>query len=230
LSEYQDKSSLNKLIGAPPGYSQAGEGGYFTEAVRKNPFSLVLLDEIEKAHPDILNIFLQVMDDGRLTDSSDKTIDFTNTIIIATSNAGTGFIQTMVKKQIPILEIKKQLTDEHLGKYFRPEFLNRFDGIIVFKPLNIADVESIAKLMLVKIKKSLEADKGIELKATPEAVIELANAGFDQQFGARPLRRVIQSRVQDPIANYILSNQLSRRDTIIIKSGGQIEIKKAKEI
>ncbi len=230
MSEYQEKSSINRLIGAPPGYSQAGEGGYFTEAVRKNPFSLILLDEIEKAHPDILNIFLQVMDDGRLTDTSGRTVDFTSAIIIATSNAATGFIQSEVKKKTPLIEIKKQLIEQHLEKYFRPEFLNRFDGIIVFKPLDVPDIESITKLMLVNIKKKLEADKGIILKATPEAIIDLANAGFSPEFGARPLRRVIQNQIQDPITNFILSNRLSRRDTIIVKSKGQIEIKKAKKI
>ncbi len=230
MSEYQEKSSINRLIGSPPGYSQTKEGGYFAEAVRKNPFSLILLDEIEKAHPEILNIFLQILDDGRLTDSSGRTIDFTNAIIIATSNAGSDFIKSMVKKQTPILEIQKQLMDDHLDKYFRPEFLNRFDGIIVFKPLTIKDVESITKLILVKIKQNLEINKGIILKATPEAITELANAGFSLEFGARPLIRVIQKSVQDPITNYILSNQINRRDTIIIKSGGQIEINKAKEI
>jgi len=229
MSEYQEKSSINRLIGAPPGYSEAGEGGYLSEAVRKNPFSLVLLDEIEKAHADILNVFLQVMDDGRLTDNSGRTVDFTNAIIIATSNASTKFIQDMVKQKATVAEIKKQLMDRELNQYFRPEFLNRFDGIIVFKPLTMDNVQEIAKLMLNKIKKSLE-EKGIGLKATPEAMVELSEIGFSPQFGARPLRRVIQQRVQDPLANYLLAGKIDRRDTVVIETDGKISIEKAKEI
>ncbi|MAF14190.1 MAG: hypothetical protein CMI53_04865 [Parcubacteria group bacterium] len=229
MSEYQDKTSINRLIGAPPGYSGAGEGGYLSEAVRKKQFSLILLDEIEKAHPDILNIFLQVLDDGRLTDSSGRTIDFTNTIIIATSNAGTRFIQDQVKQKMPIGEIKQQLIDSKLGKFFRPELLNRFDGIIVFKPLTLDGVEKIAQLMIKKVGKTLE-EKGITLDASDEAVKEIATAGFDPQFGARPLRRVIQQKVQDPLANYLLSGKIDRRDKVMIEAGGEISIKKAKKI
>ena len=229
MSEYQEKSSLNRLIGAPPGYAGAGEGGYLAEAIRKNPFSLVLLDEIEKAHPDILNIFLQIMDDGRLTDNSGRTIDFTNAIIIATSNAGTKFIQEMVKQNVPVAEIKDQLAATQLNQYFRPEFLNRFDGIIVFKPLSLADVSQIAQLMVNKVAKNLE-DKGISLEASPEALVFLAEAGFDPEFGARPLRRVIQEKIQDQLANLLLAGKIGRRDKILIQAGGKIEIIKAKEI
>ena len=228
MSEYQEKASINRLIGAPPGYSEGGEGGYLSEAVRKNPFSLVLLDEIEKAHPDILNIFLQVMDDGRLTDTGGKTIDFTNTIIIATSNAGTSYIQEMVKRQVDIEEIRQRLIDQVLGEYFRPEFLNRFDGIILFRPLTMENVQDIAKLMLKKIAKSLE-ERGITLKATRGALVELAEAGFDPKFGARPLRRVIQQKVQDPLANQLLAGKIDRRDIVTIDAGGKIIINKAKK-
>jgi len=229
MSEYQEKNSINRLLGAPPGYAGNNEGGYLPEAVRKNPFSLVLLDEIEKAHPDILNIFLQIMDDGRLTDNSGRTIDFTNTIIIATSNANTKFIQEKVKQNIPTEEIKKQLMDQELNQYFRPEFLNRFDGIIVFKPLSMEDVKTIAKLMVNKVAKNL-AEKGVNLKVTDQAIAELAQAGFDPQFGARPLRRVIQQKIQDPLANSILAGQISRRDTVVLEAGGRIVIEKAKVI
>jgi len=229
MSEYQEKVSINRLIGAPPGTSQSGEGGYLSEAVRKNPFSLVLLDEIEKAHPDILNVFLQIMDDGRLTDNTGRTIDFTNTIIIATSNAGTKLIQERVKQNIPVEKIKQELIDEKLNQYFRPELLNRFDGIIVFKPLSMDDVAKITKLMIKKVAVSLE-EKGITLKITPEAVVELAKEGFDPKFGARPLRRLIQQRVQDVLANYLLAGKIGRRDIVIIKSGGILDIQKAKQI
>ena len=229
MSEYQDKSSINRLIGAPPGYAQSNEGGYLTEAVRKNPFSLILFDEIEKSHPDVLNLLLQVMDDGRLTDSSGRTVDFTNTIIIGTSNAGTEFIQKNIKAGVQVEKIKELLIDQELGNYFRPEFLNRFDGIVVFKPLSMEDVEKIAKLMLKKIQASLE-EKGINLKVTQVALSELARAGFDPSLGARPLRRTIQERVQDALANYLLSGKIKRRDTVILEGGGKIIIEKAKEI
>jgi ATP-dependent Clp protease ATP-binding subunit ClpB len=227
MSEYQEQSSLSRLIGAAPG--SAGGGGYLTEAVRKNPFSLVLLDEIEKAHPDILNVFLQVLDDGRLTDSGGRTIDFTNSIIIATSNAGTKVIQDLVRQNIPMEQIRQQLMERELNQYFRPEFLNRFDGIIVFKPLAMADVEQIAKLLLNKIAKDLET-RGIKFEVTPEALSFLAQAGFDQEFGARPLRRVIQQKVQDQLANYILQGAVGRRDTVRLGAAGGIEIIKAKQL
>lgn len=229
MSEYQEKSSLNRLLGAPPGLAGAEAGGYLTEAVRKNPFSLILLDEIEKAHPDILNIFLQVMDDGRLTDNTGRTIDFTNAIIICTSNASTLFIQEKIKAGLTPQEIQQLVIKQELNKYFRPEFLNRFDGIIVFKPLAMADVKEIAKLMLKKVKVNLE-ERGINLKVSEPALRELAEAGFDPNFGARPLRRVIQERVQDILANYLLAGELSRRDTVVLEGQGKIIIEKAKKI
>ena len=226
MSEYQEQSSINRLIGAPPGYAGSGGGGYLTEAVRKNPFSLVLLDEIEKAHPDIANIFLQVMDDGRLTDSSGRTVDFTNVILIGTSNAGTETIQNKMRQGVPVEQIRRELIDHELVSYFRPELLNRFDGIIVFKPLTIAEVEAIAKLMLREIKANLE-QRGIGLKVTPQALAELAQAGFDPTFGARPLRRVIQQQVEDRLANYLLEGKINRRDTVVVEGGGNIRIDKA---
>ena len=229
MSEYQEKSSINRLIGAPPGSSGAEAGGYLSEAVRKNPFSLILLDEIEKAQPDILNVFLQVMDDGRLTDNQGRTVDFTNTIIIATSNASTKFIQDKIKAGLALGEIKQQLIDQELDQYFRPEFLNRFDGIIVFKPLSRENVKAITQLMINKVAQNLEA-KGIGLKVSSAAIASLADEGYDPEFGARPLARVIQKRLEDPIANYLLAGKLNRRDTIVVKALGQINIQKAKII
>jgi len=223
MSEYQDKLSLYRLIGAP------GETGILTEAVRKNPYTLLLLDEMEKAHPDILNVFLQVMDDGRLTDSLGRTIDFTNVILIATSNAGTQFIQDQVRLGTPVEEIKKQLMETELKSYFKPEFLNRFDGIIVFKPLEFPQVVEITKLMLGKVAKRLE-EKGINFKASKEAIIELAKLGFDPLFGARPLRRTIQEKVDNALADYLLRGKLGRRDVAVLLPGGMIRVEKAREL
>ena len=228
MSEYQEKASINRLIGAPPGYSQH-EGGQLTEAVRKKPFSLVLFDEIEKAHPDILNILLQVMDDGRLTDNTGRTVDFTNTIIIATSNAGTKFIQDNLSRGLRVEEVKQQLLDQQLSEYFRPEFINRFDGIVVFKPLSMDDVVKIAHIMLTSISANLE-ERGIHFRVTPEAVKELARVGYDPLYGARPLRRVIQERVQDALANNLLAGKISRRDTAVLDVGGVIQVERAKEL
>lgn len=198
MSEYQDKASVYRLLGAP------GEGGgLLTEPVRKNTFSLILLDEIEKAHPDILNVFLQVMDDGRATDSAGRVIDFTNTIIIATSNAERS--------------------------YFKPEFLNRCDAVIEYKSLTAVEILQIAKLMMGAVAKQLE-QKGIAFRATDEAVAELAAAGFDPQFGARPLRRVIQEKVQDALANLLLTQKLDRRDVVVLEKGGVLRVEKAEKL
>ncbi len=224
MSEYQDPASLSRLLGVAPGYAPAGGGGgYLTEAARTNPFSLILLDELEKAHPDILNVFLQVFDDGRLTDAAGRTIDFTNTIIIATSNAGTDVIQQRMKEGQAIEEIREELMERELGRYFRPEFLNRFDDIIVFKPLSPEEIESITARLLKKIAGQLE-ERGISLRASPAAVKELAAAGFDPVFGARPLRRVLQERVDNALATFLLTGKLSRRDVAVLEGGGVIRV------
>lgn len=223
MSEYQEQSSIQRLIGG------AGQGGLLTEAVRQNPFSLVLLDELEKAHPDILNLFLQVMDDGRLTDGAGRTIDFTNVILIATSNAGAQYVEDALTAGTPMEQIKEQLIENELKGIYRPEFLNRFDGIIVFKPLSIDDVVQIAYLMIAKVAERLKA-KGITLQASDAAVYELAQKGFDPKFGARPLRRVIQENVDNAIANVLLRGEIGRRDTLILEPGGHITIQKAAEL
>ncbi len=225
MSEYQEKGSINRLIGVPGGE----KGGLLTESVRLNPSSLLLLDEIEKAHPDILNVFLQVMDDGRLTDALGRTIDFTNLIIICTSNAGTDFIQDEIAKGTSVEMITETLIQEKLRPYFRPEFLNRFDGTIVFKPLGMEEIKQITKLMLKKLTKQLEV-KGITLKATDEAITELAEAGFDPAFGARPLRRTIQNRVSDVLAKLLLTKKIGRRDIVILEKGGEVRVEKAQDL
>ena len=225
ISEYQEAKSIERLIGTADG----SQGGLLTEAVRQNPFSLLLLDEIEKAHPDILNIFLQVMDDGRLTDVLGRTIDFTNIILIGTSNAGTDFIQEEILKGTDISTIQEVLVKEKLKPYFRPEFLNRLDGIVVFKPLGREEIKQIAQLLLNKLAKQLEA-KGISLRVTPEAIAELAEAGFDPIFGARPLRRVIQERVNNALANFLLTGKLGRRDVAILEKGGVVRVERGIKI
>ncbi len=223
MSEYQEQSSLSRLIGAN------GQAGQLTEAIRKSPFSLVLLDELEKAHPDILNVFLSVMDDGRLTDGMGRTIDFTNVILIATSNAGTQFIQDEVAKGSSMDLIKTSLMESELRKFYRPEFLNRFDDVIVFAPLTIDDVAAIAYLMIAKIEERLKT-KGISLTIDDEAIHELAAQGFDAKFGARPLRRVLQDKLENAIADRILQGDVGRRDTIIYHKGGEVEVQKAKAL
>lgn len=224
MSEYQEQRSLSKMIGSPDGAI-----GYLTEAVRKMPFTLILLDEIEKAHPDILNLFLQVMDDGRLTDGQGRTADFTNSIIIATSNIGSNFIQQEVRKNTPLAEIKEKLVREELSQAMRPELINRFDGVIVFTPLDNQAVISIAKLMLKKIATMLEA-KGFGFNISEEAIAKLAELGFEPEYGARPLRRLLQERVEDAIATKILSGEVGRRDTIIINDDLEITVAKAERL
>jgi ATP-dependent Clp protease ATP-binding subunit ClpC len=221
MSEYQDASAIHRLIGMPGGTA----GGILTDAIRRQPFTLLLLDEIEKAHPDLLNLFLQVMDDGRLTDAIGRTVDLTNVILIATSNAGSSFIQTALTQGKGIEEIKTALLNEELQGIFRPEFLNRFDGVIVFRPLTMEDVQQIARLMLIGIAKQLEA-KDIALQASDEAVLELATAGFDPVFGARPLRRVMQERVQDLLAHALLQGKITRRDVVILEQGGTFRVER----
>lgn len=225
MSEYQDQASIHRLIGAP---GETG-GGVMSEAVRKQPFTLLLLDELEKAHKDVLNVFLQVMDDGRLTDNGGRVIDFTNVILVATSNAGSQFIQDEVRKGAPTETIKDALLNEQLKNYFRPEFLNRFDGVIVFRPLTRDEILQITWLMIEAIAKRLET-KGILLEVQDAAAEELANAGFDPVFGARPLRRVISEKVENALADFLLTQKLGRRDKVIFKSGGVIEIKKAEQL
>lgn len=229
MSEYQEQGSINRLLGAPAGYSGSQNGGVLTEAVRLKPYSIVLLDELEKGHPDILNLFLQVMDDGRLTDATGRTIDFTNTVLIATSNATTGFIQDRLNQGISLEEIKKELMETELKKHFRPEFINRFDNVIIFKPLGMEEILQITQLMLNKVIKTMEG-KGINFQVTPEAVQELAQTGFDPQYGARPLRRAIQEHVDNALAKFLLTGKIGRRDVVILDKGDIIRVEKAQEL
>lgn len=223
MSEYQDQASVARLIGGN------GQAGLMTEAIRKQPFCLLLLDELEKAHPDILNLYLQVMDDGRLTDGLGRTVDFTNVILIATSNAGTVFIQDQIANGTSLEVIKEELMEQELRQTYRPEFLNRFDDVIVFAPLTREDVVAIGYLLIAKIIERLKA-KGIKLVVTDAAIHELAEQGYDPKFGARPLRRVLQDKVENPIADFLLTGQAARRDTVIFDAGGQLHVEKAAEL
>jgi ATP-dependent Clp protease ATP-binding subunit ClpA len=223
MSEYQDADSVDRMIGRPGD----NRGGLLTEAVRNRPFTIVLLDELEKAHPDILNLFLQVTDDGRLTDGVGRTIDFTNVVLIATSNAGTQFIQDEVRKGTDVERIRLMLVEQELKKTYRPEFLNRFDGVIVFRPLTRDDVSKIAHLLLDGVGAELERRKGVRFRAENGAAERLAELGFDAAFGARPLRRVIQERVDNQLADLILRNALNRRDTVVLKEDLSLAIEPA---
>lgn len=217
MSEYQDKSGVYRLIGAP---GEKGTG-ILTEAIRRHPFVLLLLDEIEKSDPDILNLFLQVMDDGRLTDSTGRVVDFTSAIIIATSNAGTSYVQEQMRAGLSSEAIKERLLHGELKQYFRPEFLNRFDGIVLFKALALNDIKQIARIMLGRVAKDLE-EKGIELVIEDGALDFLASVGFDPEFGARPMRRALQERVENKLAELLIAGGLKRRDRVVIGQGGKI--------
>jgi len=221
MSEYQTQNTLARLIGS----AQTGKPGLLTEAVRHKPFALLLLDEIEKAHPDILNVFLQVMEDGRLTDALGRTVDFTNLILVATSNAGALYIQDQIEAGNNVDDFKDDLIKKEVRDIFRPEFLNRFDGTAVFRPLTKEEIFKIAGLLINKVRKRLE-EKGIQFEITEEAQRELADAGFDPVFGARPLRRVIQENIDNALADFLLSGKIGRRDTVIYDVGGELSIRK----
>ncbi len=220
MSEFQTQDSIARLIGAPGDK----RGGVLTEAVRRRPFSLLLFDEIEKAHPEILNLFLQVMDDGRLTDSGGRTVDFSNSIIVMTSNAATRVIQQQVRAGADVEAIRRQLLNDELPQRFRPEFLNRFDAINIFKPLTPDEVAQIAGLMIRQVATQLEETDGVVLQVTAEAQQEMAQLGYDPEYGARPLRRVIQERLQDALANLKITKQYRRGDTIVVEAGGQTTV------
>ncbi len=222
MSEFQDTSAVYRLIGEPgkPGT------GLLTEAVRQHPFSLVLLDELEKADKGVMNLFLQVFDDGRLTDSVGRVIDFRNTMIVATSNAGTAFAQAGFAKGDTASVIRTALVHGELATVYRPEFLNRFDGIILFRPLTKDDVRRIAKLMLRDVEASLD-ERGVTLKIEDAALDTLAALGYDPEFGARPMRRAIQDTIENAIAEKVLKNELSRRDTLVVGENLHVQIEKA---
>jgi ATP-dependent Clp protease ATP-binding subunit ClpB len=220
MSEYQEKHTVSRLIGAPPGYVGYDEGGQLTEAVRRRPYSVILLDEIEKAHPDVFNILLQVLDDGRLTDNKGRTANFKNTIIIMTSNMGSHLIQenfelvTEANQDEVMAKTKNQVFDL-LKKSIRPEFLNRIDDVIMFTPLSRENIRAIVELQFEGVRKTL-AQNGIEINATEEAMDWLAQLGFDPQFGARPLKRVMQKRILNELSKQILGGSIKKDSSILL--------------
>ena len=224
MSEYQEKHTVSRLIGAPPGYVGYDEGGQLTEAVRRKPYSVVLFDEIEKAHPDVFNILLQVLDDGRLTDNKGRTVNFKNTIIIMTSNLGSSYIQSQFEKNTAqnhdqvVDETKKEVMNM-LKKTIRPEFLNRIDEIIMFQPLNKPQIEQIVRLQIKGIQKMLE-DNGVTLQMSDEAIDFLATAGYDPEFGARPVKRAIQRYLLNDLSKKLLSQEVNREKPIIVEREG----------
>jgi ATP-dependent Clp protease ATP-binding subunit ClpB len=216
MSEFMEKHSVSRLIGAPPGYVGYDEGGYLTEAVRRKPYSVLLLDEVEKAHPDVFNVLLQVLDDGRLTDGQGRTVDFKNTVIVMTSNLGSQLIMQMTGQ--PAEDIRAAVWDE-VKQHFRPEFLNRIDETVVFHALDQKHIENIARIQLRALEARLEKME-MKLDVTPAALAELAKVGFDPVFGARPLKRAIQQRVENPVAKLILQGRFGPKDVIPVRVEG----------
>ena len=228
MSEYQERHAVSRLIGAPPGYVGYDEGGQLTEAVRRKPYSVILLDEIEKAHPDVFNILLQVLDDGRLTDNKGRVANFKNTIIIMTTNIGSGLIQERFQDINPfnedeVVEETKREVFEMLKKSVRPEFLNRIDETIMFRPLSKDNMRQIIDIQFRLIQDRL-AENGIEIEATDEALAHLAELGFDPQFGARPLKRVLQREVLNQLSKEILAGRINRDSVVGIELGDNQQI------
>lgn len=219
MSEYMEKFSVSRLVGAPPGYVGYEEGGTLTEAVRRKPYSIVLFDEIEKAHPDVFNILLQILDDGRVTDSQGRTVDFKNTIIILTSNLGSDLIMDGIEDGEISARAKEQLR-ALLKRSFRPEFLNRLDEIITFKPLTRENVDRIVEILLDRLKKRLETEN-LNLIVTERAKAYVADNGYDGAYGARPLKRFIQSRAETLLAKYIIANNPKAGSTLTLDCNGE---------
>ncbi|MCC5827093.1 ATP-dependent chaperone ClpB [Alkalimonas sp.] len=217
MSEFMEKHAVSRLVGAPPGYVGYEEGGYLTEAVRRKPYSVILLDEVEKAHPDVFNILLQVLDDGRLTDGQGRTVDFKNSVIIMTSNLGSDLIQEY-SSESSYQEMKTMLMDV-LGKHFRPEFLNRVDETVVFHPLGHAQIKSIADIQLERLRQRLQ-ERDYQLKVSEAALDKLAAVGFDPVFGARPLKRAIQQHLENPLAQALLKGDIVPGSTVEIDVDG----------
>ncbi len=224
MSEFMEKHSVARLIGAPPGYVGYEEGGYLTEAVRRKPYSVILLDEIEKAHPDVFNVLLQVLDDGRMTDGQGRTVDFKNTVVVMTSNLGSHKIQAMEESD-PAL-VKLAVMAEVKG-HFRPEFINRIDEIVVFHALDEKNIGAIAKIQLAILEQRL-AKMEMTLELSEEALQKIAEAGFDPVYGARPLKRAIQQQIENPLSKLILEGKFGPKDVIRVDAkNGSLVFEKA---
>jgi ATP-dependent Clp protease ATP-binding subunit ClpB len=225
MSEYMEKFSVSRLIGAPPGYVGYDEGGQLTEAVRRHPYCVVLFDEVEKAHPDVFNVLLQVLDDGRITDSQGRTVDFKNTILIMTSNLGSEFILDGIADGEISPEARAQV-DRMLRTHFRPEFLNRIDEIVYYKPLTRNEISSIVRLMIAGLNKRLE-DKQLKVTLTDAAMNAVIDRGFDPVFGARPLKRYLQSHVETLIARRVIAADVAPGTelTVDLDENGEIIVR-----
>ena len=215
MSEYMEKHSVARLIGAPPGYVGYDEGGQLTEAVRRKPYSVVLFDEVEKAHPDVFNVLLQVLDDGRITDSTGKTVDFKNTILIMTSNIGSQYLLDGIDENGNIKPEAEAMVMQDLRAHFRPEFLNRLDETILFKPLTKDNISHIVDLMVADVNRRLE-DRELKVELTDNAKTFVTGHGYDPAYGARPLRRYLQKNVETLAARIILEGNISEGQTIVI--------------
>jgi ATP-dependent Clp protease ATP-binding subunit ClpB len=224
MSEFMEKHSVARLIGAPPGYVGYEEGGYLTEAVRRRPYAVVLLDEVEKAHPDVFNVLLQVLDDGRLTDGQGRTVDFRNTVIIMTSNLGSQVIQELAGEGN--YQRMKNAVMEIVQQHFRPEFINRVDDIVVFHPLGTEQIRAIVDIQLAYLRRRL-LERNMELELDDKARDTLGEAGFDPVYGARPLRRAIQQQIENPLSQGILKGEFLPGNRIRVGvSGGQLTFQK----
>ena len=227
MSEFMEKHSVARLIGAPPGYVGYEEGGYLTEAVRRKPYSVILLDEVEKAHPDVFNVLLQVLDDGRMTDGQGRTVDFKNTVIVMTSNLGSGEIQQMQANAQP--EAIKDAVMEQVKAHFRPEFINRIDEIVVFNALDDEAIKSIAKIQVAKLAERIAA-QDMTFEVTPAALEAIAQAGFDPVYGARPLKRAVQDKLENPVARLLLEGRAAPKDKVVCdygENGFEFKVEKA---
>jgi ATP-dependent Clp protease ATP-binding subunit ClpB len=223
MSEFMEKHSVSRLIGAPPGYVGYEEGGYLTEAVRRRPYSIILMDEVEKAHPEVFNVLLQILDDGRLTDGQGRTVDFKNSVIIMTSNLGSQWITELGGKDYD--EMKRRVM-ESVKTHFKPEFLNRIDDLIIFRGLSIEDIKKIADLQLAYLVKRV-AERNIEISFTDKLKEMVAKEGYDAIYGARPLKRLIQKKIQDPLALLILKGEVKEGDKLKVNvdSKGNVTFK-----
>jgi ATP-dependent Clp protease ATP-binding subunit ClpB len=225
MSEYMEKHSVARLIGAPPGYVGYEEGGHLTEIVRRKPYAVILLDEIEKAHPDVFNVLLQVLDDGRLTDGQGRTVNFKNTVLIMTSNLGSQMIQSMADQDYQVVKLAVM---GEVKAHFRPEFINRIDEIVVFHALDEANIASIARVQLKDLQKRL-ASMDMAIEISDAAVAELAKAGFDPVYGARPLKRAIQQQLENPLSKAILEGKFAPKDAIVVDvKNGMFTFERAK--
>jgi len=231
MSEFMERHAVARLIGAPPGYVGYDEGGFLTEAVRRRPYSVILFDEVEKAHPEVFNVLLQVLDDGRLTDGQGRTVDFRNTVVVMTSNLGSQLIQDLMGKSqdgASDYDAIKEAVMEVVRQHFRPEFINRIDEAVVFHPLRASQIRAIAEIQTAGLRKRL-AERGIALEFSEAALARLAEAGYDPVYGARPLKRAIQALVENPLARDILDGRFANGDTVKVDAtlGGELRFERA---